>query len=329
MNRSSVPAISNISSSELLAALSSKGYIILELPEDLQRLTLLVFDLFRRFDTRPLQEKALFELTANSGCENNGWHAVGALSKYNRCRDGYIFQGRTAIPPLLSEKGAIESDEFSSVHEEWRAAVCRFAGQILQSLGTSLDLPDPATYFTKDGVGLDVISESQFHIKKTTLEGVDKISIPLTDNGYYITMPTHCDPSVISIVIHAEEGLSGLQVRDANKKLFVDIPPTGPYMCTLFSGNLLEYLSNRRIKSCVHRVISAEADLEEGKRIAASFFFQPTLDSMLIPFDSSCSSSAVLSDARSTDALPSPITYEKWKNRVYGNYYKGKRAEKR
>lgn len=131
-------------------------------------------------------------------------------------------------------------------------------------------------------------------------------------------MPAHCDPSVVSIVIHALI-TSGLQVRDVDKKAFVDIPPTGPSRCVLLAGTLLEQLTDAAIKPCVHRVVSSETDLVSSQRIAASFFFQPTLDSILIPFAASTSPSR--------DDAPVPLTYGKWKSRVYGNYYKGRKAE--
>lgn len=175
--------ITDIPPVELLDALATKGYIILDMSESLVRLTAEVFNLFKMFDMRSKEEKNIFELTPNALGENNGYHGVGGLSKYNRCREGYIFQASSPIWTLLSDSRSAGADAFSQVHEEWRAAVHELALQALDRLGQALDLPHPSTYFSPGGSALDIITGSQFHVKKVSSDTIDPGSIPRATDG--------------------------------------------------------------------------------------------------------------------------------------------------
>lgn len=325
--------INAVSPECLLKSLRTKGYVILDLSERMSSLSCRVFDLFQSFDARSVAEKMVFELLPDTNGEHNGYHAIGGISAYNRCREGYIFQAASPVWPMLSESVECEGDEFSTTHEIWRAEMHHFALIILDKVWEALGIHSPA-----EGV-LDVVSGSQFQVKKICWAGIDPAAtLSQTEDGEFVTMPTHCDPSFISIVIHSQI-FSGLQVRDAEKRAFVHIPPTGPGKCVVFAGSLLELITNSEIKPCVHRVVSTEADMISAKRIAATFFFQPTNDSFLVPLRlaNDTSQSAVCDEEvdskivrrftiSSIDDTVS-TTYGTWKSRVYGNYYKGRKVK--
>lgn len=296
----------------LISSLRAHGYLVIDTPSSLADLNHEVFALFEEFDAQTIGHKQQFTLKPDEHGENNGWHEIGGLSKYNRCREGYIFQASTPIPPMLSAPNS-ESDRFARVHEAWRKEVHAFAAVVLENLGHALSISNPAAFFTPQGQ-MDVVSGSQFHVKKIVLGEQKVASLRQADAETYVSMPPHTDPSFITFIFHNQMS-SGLQVRDAEAKAFVNISPSGPHKCIIIAGTILELLTNSDIKACVHRVASTEADLTSSHRLAASFFFQPTANTLLLPF----------SGTSETDS--SSLSYSAWKSRVYGNYYKGRKAE--
>ena len=86
------------------------------------------------------------------------------------------------------------------------------------------------------------------------------------------------------------------------------------------------------VKAPLHRVITSEQELLAGDRYATTFFFQPRLECILSPFasvkqqgDADDNDDSILSSTkRKMGVSGSFITYEKWKAKAYGSYYKGK-----
>jgi hypothetical protein len=331
-------SLEKLNSDEILQAFIKNGYFILKLPESIKILNEKIFKQFILFDKRKTIEKEIFSLTNiddNNICENNGYHPIGGLSnKYNICRDGYIFQANCKIWPMLSNSKDDVSDSFSVIHEEWRPQVHNIALEIMSNLAIALKLDNPTTYFTSKGP-LGIIEGSQFHVKKINFNNENKLLNKSKDDERLITLNSHCDPSVISLVFH-NKGSTGLQFRDSNLKTFVDLKTCGYDYVTVIAGSVLELLSNGYIKAPAHRVVSTNEELISNNRIAATFFFQPNLDTLLVPFNNNdqilkkkkeCNSfpSSSSSSSLSSSSYPS-ISYHSWKNRAYGNYYKGKES---
>lgn len=328
----------NADSEELVSALRTKGYFIVPLSDDnLITAQDEMFQQYELFDARPFEEKSLFSLSPDALGENNGWHSAGGLSRYNQSREGIIFQATSPIWPMLSESPEDPPDDFSKAHELFRDRVYNMTIDILKSLASGLKLTDPDKYFIRGGT-LDVLSESQYHVKKITLrEGESLESLHRTpESGQYLSLRAHRDPSLISLVFHDNRSTTGasrgfgLQFKNDITGQFVEVSQSisERKYCIVIAGSILELLTNGMVKAPLHRVVSSEAEIKSGKRIAATFFFQPLLQSLLIPFegvelgenDTTDQTNAKLGISSSS----APVTYGKWKAKAYESYYKGK-----
>jgi isopenicillin N synthase-like dioxygenase len=362
----------------MLAEMEHRGYFVLPLAGPLVPSRDEMFEQFQVFDGLPVSDKEVFSLTPDAIGENNGWHGAGGLSRYNQCREGVIFQASSEVWPMLSKDVSAPADDFSIAHQRFREHAHALASSIMEGLASALELPDPSNFFTANGP-LDIIQGSQFHVKKVMLsESEDVGALHKTrEDERYITLRAHRDPSVISIVFHkcksSENVLGmGLQFKGHNDMGFVDLVTennilgeTGEY-CVVIAGSILELLSEGMmyiryfkvillyklkilfcqpggIKAPLHRVVSTEPELRAADRLAATFFFQPNLDCLMVPFPTNEKVNAVNHNDEDTgnrnngrtssdrnkpktkqDKKYIPITYGKWKSKAYGSYYKGK-----
>ena len=311
------------SSEEWLPALQRDGYVILAVPQHITELSTAVFDCFAEFNQRSDEDKAKFSLVPHDEGDNNGWHPCGGLSKYNQCREGYIFQATSAIWPMLSTNRDCPPDAFSTIHQHWRQEVYVFVTSLLTDLATYLDIPHPASFFSSNGT-FDVISASQFHIKNTpvmTQIETNEHMPSTTSAGHFITLPAHRDPTLISIVLHnchargleMQWPLEGTSL--GYREVYTHDTPPGPERCVVIVGTLLERLSGGFFRAPYHRVVSIASQQREETRLAATFFFQPTLDSILAPFPST----SIRTDTPNNTQV---LCYRDWKRRAYGKYYK-------
>lgn len=254
---------------EILAALKHRGFFVLPLSEEILEIQEEMFRQFDIFDTRAITEKEMFSLTPDAIGENNGWHGAGGLSRYNQCREGIIFQASSPVWPMLSEDITAPPDDFSIAHEHFRSEAHLLAASIMEQVASALELPEPSNYFTSNGP-LDIIEGSQFHVKKVILSEKEDLSAlhKNPEDGRYLTLRAHRDPSVISIVFHKHRGGvegggegvteddyehgSGLQFKNPDTGSFVniDIPVgdrgehAGSAFCVVIAGSILELLSD-------------------------------------------------------------------------------------
>ena len=251
-DRSAGVLVQEMDSTQILYALKQFGYFVMPLSEQMVNIQEESFRQYKEFDTRAIAEKAVFSLTPDAIGENNGWHAAGGLSRYNQCREGIIFQDSCEIWPLLSEDCAANPDTFSTTFESLRQSTYRFAESILEQIAIAFELPNPSSYFTEHGP-LDVIGGSQFHVKKIVLDHSENLSClrKTPEDGRYLTLRAHRDPSLISIVFHCPDLVpetcgAGLQFKDRELGTFTNIPVEqgDRAFCIVIAGSILELLTN-------------------------------------------------------------------------------------
>ena len=254
--------VSNMDPVAILTALQRRGYFVMPLSAEMLETQEEMFRQFDIFDTRSVTEKEYFSLTPDAIGENNGWHGAGGLSRYNQCRQGIIFQASSPVWPMLSMNKEAAPDDFSIAHENFRHEVHLLAAAIMEHVAAALELPEPASYFTANGPQ-DIIGGSQFHVKKVMLSETEDLSAlhKSPEDGRYLTLRAHRDPSVVSMVFHkhrhdgVEHGL-GLQFKDPDLGSFVNINipadegngTTGRPLCVIIAGSILELLSDGKWK---------------------------------------------------------------------------------
>lgn len=222
-----LPLLPALQEQAVMAALREHGGFALALPPELDALNRDVFALYHRFDAQPHAAKSAFALgAAAADGENNGWHSPGGLSRYNRYREGYIFQYAEPIPDMLADEPA-----FARTHERWRDSIWEVAAAVMAHVARALGL---APGYFEPGGAMDLRANSQFHLKSLALPADDapradaELSAPTADaaavgsseataapptnrDGVHVLLPAHTDPSVLSIIVHNEHG-RGLQV---------------------------------------------------------------------------------------------------------------------
>ena len=118
-----------------------------------------------------------------------------------------------------------------------------------------------------------MLSHSQLQVKEmhpAALRGRELVRLPL-----------HQDPSFLSLLIHAREPPSGLQVQVDDH--FLELSSCGPGIATVLLGQLFHFFVCRRsFAKGRHRVVTRAEDMQK-RRISATFFFQPSPETLLRP----------------------------------------------
>ena len=235
-----------------------------------------------------------------------GYHRAGCMSaRYNAYREGFVFSDGH----LFDVRGC---PSFKSDCAQLQAQLHRVADNVLNMLGHHLELP--MGWFQQElGPTQD---SSQWHIKRYVhaQEG-EKPALSQTS----ITkpglewLPTHTDPSLISIVLlhqpGKQEGSSGLQYNTKDK-LYLDVPASGYEVAIVFVGSVLQHLTGGYFHACRHRVVYAGNTHE---RTAATLFVRPVADTIL-----TLPPSAVLTC--SNCKVRGNLTFSQWNAKVARNY---------
>uniref|UniRef100_A0A7S3JXT1 Fe2OG dioxygenase domain-containing protein n=1 Tax=Aureoumbra lagunensis TaxID=44058 RepID=A0A7S3JXT1_9STRA len=269
------------------------GYVSMPLPTLVSKACSQCFELF------PTHE-AFSDCPEMSGL--NGYHNANGLGGFNKYREGCIFQNTTeAIWPMHQDN--TNHLAFANAMETMRFHCIDFATSVLSALASRLNMPED--FFLNE---FDVISESQFHLKRLT--GLTREML----NEDYDAVPAHVDPSLISLLIHNDNS-GGFQVVSRGE--YIRHPHIGPHSCCLLVGSILHLLAPN-VPTCKHRVRPRESDLDN--RLAITFFLQPKSNTRLIPL-----ARLGLGEEEAKELQNYP-DYASWKQRAYSTYLKKERS---
>jgi isopenicillin N synthase-like dioxygenase len=233
-----------------------------------------------------------------------GYHRASSLSaRYNAYREGFVFSDGNEIavagyPNFPSNCAAL----YNLLHETSDA--------VLSAICQQLELPE--TWF-QEQLG-PTRSNSQWHIKRYVLP-------PNACNVECCLLPTHTDPSLISIVVHHRTGIqlgaAGLQYSTPDRE-WLEVPCSGHAVAIVLVGSVLQHVTGGYFSACKHRVVSTKKTDQD--RMAATLFVRPAPTALL-----SLPPSPVLV-GRTT--VKSNLTFEQWNRKTARNYEKAKERRK-
>lgn len=295
----------------IVDALARFGAFQVDLPADLARQNVAVFELARDFLSQPEELKCRFLVDPFAKPGPNGYQSRGALGgKYNRHRSGFVFHGKT-----LWE---LSGGDFLPVMTRWREDIWRLAEVVFDELVLELS-GQPDVHFSlspgvfSEGGAHDMVTHSQFHIKQ--MHAVDRQrSKTIVDP--IIWLPLHQDPSFLSIVVHASANPAGqgLEFLDESSATYTRIAQSGCGVATIIGGQLLHLLcggqNGLQLAKATHRVVTNAKDMDR-ERLGATFFFQPAPDFLLKPF-------VQLTRGDQDDC----ITFAERQRRAYARYFR-------
>jgi 2OG-Fe(II) oxygenase superfamily len=218
----------------------------------------------------------LIEASADSA-HATGYHRAGCLSaRYNAYREGFVFSDGH----LFDVQGC---ESFQSECARFQGQLHAVADRVLDIVGQHLELP---LGWFQENLG-PTRESSQWHIKRyvNVRSGVQterpELSPTSVSEPAMEWLPTHTDPSLISVVFlnrpGVQEGSSGLQYV-TNNTHYVDVPFSGHEVAIIFVGSVLQHLTGGYFRSCRHRVLHTHTAHE---RVAATLFVRPAADRIL------------------------------------------------
>jgi isopenicillin N synthase-like dioxygenase len=271
----------------------------------------------------------VMEHTADSA-HATGYHPTGGSlsARYNQFRRGCVFSdgaicsvaGMPAFEPAMQRL-------FDLLHTIFV--------RVLRALAQRLELPSPDWFESQLGPSAE---HSQWHVKEYT-------SVPATpsreekeknDSQRLLLLPTHSDPSLVSVVIHDRPGIQdggqGLQVATSNQgttgatTVWTPVPHTGHGVAVLLVGSAMAALTGGKIAACPHRVVQDDdgSSSTNHTRMAATFFGRPSPTTRMVrppcPYWSD-------DDDDSTSSRAPTTTFAAWNARVARNYEKSQRKK--
>ena len=226
-----------------------------------------------------------------------GYHRAGSMSaRYNAHREGFVFSDGHDItvvgcPNFATDCAAL----YNILHET--------ADQVLAAVCRHLQLPGT---WLQEQLG-PTVNNSQWHVKRYVTTSSKACTVECL-------LPTHKDPSLISIVVlhrpGIQEGAAGLQYAGEDQ-IWMEVPWSGHPVAIVFTGSVLEHVTGGYITACRHRVV-ASAELE---RMAATLFVRPTPNAVL-----SMPPSPVLAGR----SVKCNLTFKQWCTKTARNYEKAK-----
>jgi isopenicillin N synthase-like dioxygenase len=230
-----------------------------------------------------------------------GYHRAGSMSaRYNAYREGLVF----------SDGHEITVAECPDVRSAC-AALCNVLHETADAVLSAVcqHLKMPGTWF-QEKLG-PTRSNSQWHIKCY-------VKPPKVDDVECL-LPTHTDPSLISIVIHhrkgIQQGAAGLQYSTRDRG-WVDVPCSGHSVAIVMVGSVLQHVTGGYVRACQHRVVSTA----DEARMAATLFVRPSPTALL-----SLPPSPVLTNYKGKS---NNLTFEQWNAKTARNYEKAKQRLK-
>ena len=293
---------------ECAAALESKGFASLPVPSATQALFERCFATGRlALDQLPGTDVG--ELPGGTeSASTSGAHHAGALSSYNRCREGFIFSNGA-----IFEFGGVQG--FAASMAALADGAVEVALSVLAGLARRLELPDAGWFERELG---PLRSHSQWHLKRYVPEAAPPDAV--TSDGKHVLLPVHTDPSLISLVIHdrpgAAAGALGLEClapkTAAGAGGWEEVSAHGHAVVTVLAGSVLDRITGGRCRAVKHRVALRDpiSALAGAPRVVATFFFRPSPDALL------CAPPSPLLAGVSAR----PITFGAWSRKVALRY---------
>jgi len=293
-----------------------------------------------------------------------GYHSAGSLnslSRYNTYREGFIFSnGESFDIKLLTDDDTDTDLTFQQATDGMFHNMCQIiAKSTLRGIARYLNLDNEDWFEFTYG---PMETSSQWHIKRYVepllekkMEAIDiddddsKLNQALDDKQHLVDceggpqhedeiewLPTHTDPSLISVIIHDAPGTNqnamGLQYQytlpieeDSNltknqkkKRVWREVESHGHQIATIFCGSLMSYITGGLFQSAKHRVIynPQEQTLAKNKcRRVATLFLRPIPDSIVtVPLCDVLMERSV--------KIRRNLKFKDWLNRVSRNYQK-------
>jgi isopenicillin N synthase-like dioxygenase len=248
------------------------------------------------------------QATADSA-HATGYHPAASsnsLSRYNDYREGFVFSDNNDI----RVKGVPEFRESSSDMEDLLHKIARC---VLAGLERFLNIP--LDWF-ETTLG-PIRSSSQWHIKNYTFEDAQTEG----KEDIYL-LPTHTDPSIVSVIIHdrpgKQAGSQGLRysiLGPDGERSWAEVPYSGHAVAIVLVGSILSRISGGYFPACCHSVTQSPEASRIRKRMAATLFARP---------NGGASLTSPPSDLLQIVPTRRQITFDSWNARVARNYMKSK-----
>jgi isopenicillin N synthase-like dioxygenase len=252
-----------------------------------------------------------------SSAHATGYHPVGGMSqRYNEFREGFVWSDGQTFEE-------VDRPEFSVLTKRLEVQLHALACAVMRAVAKQLDISSGDDWFEEHlGPTLD---HSQWHIKRFVAASAHQI----VDTGMWL--PTHTDPSLVSVVIHdlagAISGGSGFQYHHDGQ--WQTIPVSGHAIAIIIVGSVLQHVTGGFFQACRHRVLMTQP-LEQQqyhraatpRRMAATYFLRPASEAVL---RSPLSPKLGALHAKKPRPL---ITYAQWLEKTARNYEKSQRKTK-
>jgi isopenicillin N synthase-like dioxygenase len=251
-----------------------------------------------------------------------GYHGASdrsSMSRYNRYREGLVFSDGTQLLDEIVECTNGNTKEYSNLFKDCAAledllhSVAEYA---MHGIERILKLPEN-WFFNNFG---PTRTSSQWHIKRYHMAKRDAVDNKEEEDRQNELLPTHTDPSIISVIIHDREGkqagCQGLKFskEGANGRDWIEVPYSGHGVAVVLVGSLLSHITGGYFPACRHSV-SLTQPLEH--RMAATLFLRPVGRARMIAPPSHMLQHVVLKRDN--------LTFEEWNMRVSKNYMKSKK----
>lgn len=257
-------------------------------------------DCFAGVDT---QEPRIPESSDSSHA--TGYHGTGGLSaRYNEYREGLVFSDNElfAVPEVPC---------FEDHCRKLQGTLHSTTEHVLSAIARHLEIPEDWFETTFGPTKL----HSQWHMKRY---------VDMTDNKSGPEwLPTHTDPSLISVVVHDRRtgtgGDSRCGLQYSQNREWMDIPRSGHNVAVVLVGSVLQHITSNYFSGCLHRVIHHANAHGHERRMAATLFVRPAPSAILeLP------PAIVLSDRRTVKRQ----SFLDWNAKTARNYEKAKRKQK-
>jgi 2OG-Fe(II) oxygenase superfamily len=254
-----------------------------------------------------------------SSAHATGYHPVGGMSqRYNEFREGFVWSDGQTFK-------MVDRPEFSVLTKRLEVQLHALTCAVMRAVAKQLDISSGDDWF-EEHLG-PTHGHSQWHIKRFVAASAHQD----VDPGMWL--PTHTDPSLVSVVIHDLAGTisggSGFQYHHNGQ--WQTIPVSGHAVGIIIVGSVLQHVTGGFFQACRHRVLMTQP-LEQQqqqhhhastpRRMAATYFLRPASEAVL-----RSPMSPKLGARLAKKPLPL-ITFAQWLEKTARNYEKSQRKTK-
>jgi len=281
----------------------NSGVAVVDLDVKLESIPRQAFEATRQALKRPEDFLSIPE-TADAG-HATGYHAAGStnsLSRYNQYREGFVFSDGQRV---------VGSHDFEMTTIQLEDLLHSIAERVINALERQMELPNG---WFQENWG-PTRSSSQWHLKNYVMPSASSDPVHL--------LPSHTDPSLVSIVIHdrpgkrkGSQGLRYSRKLPNGKRESTEVPFSGHGVAVVLVGSVLSQITGSYFQACRHSVTQQAGS---DARMAATLFVRPLGTARLqVP------PSPLLQGV----SLKRELTFDEWNARVTRNYVKAKAITK-